>query len=104
MLTGPWAEAGAAYGARWGQLMRSALGPLADDADAMTILRAVLDVGFFESVRSGDRTTEEACALITSAIVPWFTMRWHGDGASAKAATRIDPAPAWHDHHAAQSD
>jgi AcrR family transcriptional regulator len=75
MLTGPWTETGAVYGARWDELMRAALGPLADDDDAMTMLRAVIQVSFFESVRAGTRTTEEVCALIAGAIVPWFATR-----------------------------
>ncbi len=75
MRTGVWAEAGAAYGARWDQLMRSALGPLADDDDAMTVLRAVLQTSFFEGVRAGRRTTEQVCALVTAALAPWFVAR-----------------------------
>jgi AcrR family transcriptional regulator len=75
MLTGPWADAGAAYGARWNELMGLALGPLADDADAMALVRAVLHPTFFDQVRAGTRTTEEAAALIAAAIVPWFRQR-----------------------------
>ena len=75
LLTRVWAEAGAAYGARWEQLIRSALGPLADDPDAMAIIRAVLEPSFFENVRAGTRTSEEVSALITSAISRWFATR-----------------------------
>jgi len=75
MVSGAWAEAGAAYGARWNELMRLALGPLADDDDAMAVLRAVLELSFFERVRAGTRTTDEVCALITEAIVPWYAVR-----------------------------
>lgn len=74
-MTGVWAATGAAYGARWDELMRSALGPLADDPDAMAILRAVLEPRFFENVRAGTRSTEEVCALISAAIAPWFAAR-----------------------------
>ncbi len=75
MLTGVWAEGGAAYGARWDQLMRVALGPLADDDDAMTVLRAVLHPSFFESIRAGVRSTEQVSDLVTAVIVPWFVER-----------------------------
>jgi AcrR family transcriptional regulator len=75
MLTGAWAEAGAIYGARWDQLTRVALGPLADDDDAMTVLRAVMHPSFSESIRAGTRSTEEASDLVTAAIVPWFASR-----------------------------
>lgn len=80
MVTGPWAERGAAYGARWNELMRSALGPLADDADALAVLRAVLDMSFFESIRAGTRTTEQVSALISAVIIPWFAARSAGRG------------------------
>jgi AcrR family transcriptional regulator len=75
MLTEPWAEKGAEYGARWNELMRTALGPLADDGEAMAILRGVLEPTFFENVRGGTRTTGEAANLITSALVGWFAAR-----------------------------
>jgi hypothetical protein len=75
MLTGPWAEKGAEYGARWTELMRTALGPLADEGEAMAILRGVLEPTFFDNVRGGTRTTGEAANLITSALVGWFTAR-----------------------------
>jgi AcrR family transcriptional regulator len=75
MVSGPWAETGAAYGARWDELIRAALGPLADDVDATAILRAVMEPTFFERLRAGTRTTEEVSALITAVIVPWFAAR-----------------------------
>jgi AcrR family transcriptional regulator len=75
LLTRVWADAGAAYGARWEQLISSALGPLADDADATAILTAVLDPSYFENVRAGTRTTVEVSDLITAAISPWFAAR-----------------------------
>jgi AcrR family transcriptional regulator len=75
MLTSVWTETGAAYGARWDELMRSALGSLSDDRDALAILRAVLQPSFFESIRSGTRTTDEVCAVIASLITPWFAAR-----------------------------
>ncbi|MEW5990596.1 MAG: TetR/AcrR family transcriptional regulator [Chloroflexota bacterium] len=75
LLSGPWAEAGATYGARWDDLMRTALGPLADDGDATAVLRAVSEPTFWDHLRGGTRTTDEACALITAVIVPWFAFR-----------------------------
>ena len=72
MVTGVWAEAGAAHGARWDRLFREALGPLADDADAMAILRATMDPTFFEAVRSGTRSTDQTADLIAAALTPWL--------------------------------
>ena len=83
MLTGAWAAAGVAYGTRWDELMRVALGPLADDDDAMTVLHAVLHPSFFESMRAGARSTEQASDLVTSAIVPWFSARYEAMGRRA---------------------
>jgi len=75
MVSGPWAETGATYGARWDELIRAALGPLADDVEAGAIVRAVMEPTFFESLRAGGRTTEDVSALITALIVPWFVVR-----------------------------
>jgi AcrR family transcriptional regulator len=75
MLTGPWAEKGAEYGARWNELMRIALGALANDDEAMAILRALLEPTVFERVRGGTRTTEQAAELITEAVIPWYRDR-----------------------------
>lgn len=75
MLTAPWTEKGAEYGARWNDLMRTALGPLADDAEAMAMLRAVIQPEFFDGVRAGTRSTDDAAALVTAVVVPWFAAR-----------------------------
>lgn len=60
MLTKPWVEKGADYGARWDELMRTALGPLADDDEAMAVLRAVIHPEFFDNVRAGKRSMSSA--------------------------------------------
>ena len=75
MLTGPWTEKGAEYGARWEELMRVALGPLADDEEAIAILRAAIHPEFFDSIRAGKRSSEEAAALVTAVLIPWFAAR-----------------------------
>jgi AcrR family transcriptional regulator len=75
MLASPWSEAGARYGARWAELERMALGPLADDEDVQAVLRAVMAPPFFDALRGGARSTPEASALITAAIVPWLRAR-----------------------------
>jgi AcrR family transcriptional regulator len=75
MLNPIWTEAGAAYGAHWDRLFRVALGTLADDADAMALIRAVLEPTFFERIRGGARSTGEASVLITAALTPWFAAR-----------------------------
>lgn len=75
LLTAPWTEKGAEYGARWDALMRIALGPLAGDDEAMAVLRAVLHPEFFAGVRGGRRSTDEAAALVTAVVAPWFAAR-----------------------------
>jgi len=75
MLSGPWAEKGAEYGARWDELMRTALGPLADDEEALAILRAALHPDFFASVRAGKRSMADASALVAAVVTPWFAAR-----------------------------
>lgn len=86
MVSGPWAEKGAEYGARWHELTRVALGRLADDEEAMAILRGVMEPTFFDSVRGGTRTTDEASELIGAALAPWFTGR-------ERAAVRLPSPP-----------
>jgi AcrR family transcriptional regulator len=85
MVRGPWADAGAAYGARWEQLMRTALGPLADDEEAMAVLRAVLQPAFFDGIRGGTRSTAEAADLVTAVITPWLRER--------PTVLTVEPAP-----------
>ena len=72
MTVGPWMEAGEAAGARWESLFRAALGSLADDLEAMAVLRAVMEPAFFESVRSGSRSTEETADVVAAVITPWL--------------------------------
>ena len=76
MITSPWAEAGAAYGARWAELQRLALGPLADDEEVQAVFRAVLDVPFFDALRGeGRRSTDEASDLATELVLAWLASR-----------------------------
>lgn len=75
MLSSPWTEAGARYGARWAELQRMALGPLADDDDVQAVFRAIMAPAFFDALRGPTRSIEEASALITVAIVPWLRAR-----------------------------
>jgi len=78
MLTGSWAAKGAEFGALWDDLFRAALGPLADDGEAMAILRAVIQPSFLDALRSGSRSAEQAAALATAAVSPWFATRERG--------------------------
>jgi AcrR family transcriptional regulator len=75
MLTGPWIEKGAEFGARWDDLMRTALGGLAGDEEAVAVLRAVIHPQFFQSVRAGMRSTDEAAKVIAAVVTPWFRSR-----------------------------
>jgi AcrR family transcriptional regulator len=86
MLTEPWTAAGAAYGARWAELTRIALGPLADDEEAAAVVRAISQPTFFDSLRAGGRSTEEAASLIGRVVAGWLEARL--------AALEPDPSPA----------
>jgi hypothetical protein len=55
--------------------MRMALGRLADDEEAMTVLRAVIHPEFFDSIRAGTRSLDEVATPITAVFVPWFVGR-----------------------------
>ena len=97
MLSDPWLQAGAVYGARWEELTRMALGALADDKDARAVMRAVSEPSFFESIRAGQtdghlaspggRTVEQAAALISQVLSPWFAAR------AAAAESPASPLP-----------
>jgi AcrR family transcriptional regulator len=87
MLRSPWTEAGAAYGARWEELQRLALGPLSEDRDVRTLFRAVLDPPFFTAIARDGRTSEEAGAFVATVITPWLRER-HGVARSPTGTTR----------------
>jgi hypothetical protein len=55
--------------------LRLALGPLADDEGVEAVFRAIMAPPFFDALRGGTRSTEEAGVLITAATVPWLTSR-----------------------------
>lgn len=80
MLEGAWAEVGAHYGARWEALMKRALGPLADDAEALTVLRAISHPTFFEAMRGGRRSTAQAAGLACELVMPWLKLRLKRSG------------------------
>jgi AcrR family transcriptional regulator len=75
MLTGPWRKAGTEYGERWGILMRLALGPSAEDADARAVLRAVLHPEFLGQLAADTRTIEEVADLVTAMLSAWLATR-----------------------------
>lgn len=75
MLTPAWLEKGDEFGSRWEMLVRATLGPLAEDEDALAVLRATIHPDFFDRLRGGVRTPEEAAALAAAALAPWFRRR-----------------------------
>lgn len=75
MLTPPWLAKGAEYGARWDALMRTALGPLADDDVALAVLRATIQPHYFDGLRAGVRSPREGAALASAVVGPWFAAR-----------------------------
>jgi len=90
MLTSPWTEAGARYGARWAELQRLALGPLADDEDVQAVFMAIMAPPFFDALRGGSRTTEEAGILIAEALAPWLQERARTSPQTAQPGTKLD--------------
>lgn len=88
MLTAPWIEKGAEYGAGWDELMRTALGPLADDEEATAVLRAVIHPEFLDALRAGKRSTDEASAIATAVVGPWFAARARTHERGSGADTR----------------
>ena len=88
MLTAPWTEKGAEFGTRWDELMRIALGSLADDDEALAVLRAVLSPDFVDSVRAGRRSPAEAARLIGSVVIPWVASRAQDRPPPARSASR----------------
>jgi AcrR family transcriptional regulator len=88
LLTGPWLAAGADYGRRWDELFREALGPLADDPESNAVIRAILDPGFFATIRSGRRTSDAAAALVASLVTPWFVARQRAERQGAEIVTQ----------------
>jgi len=78
MLSRPWTDAGLDFGTRWDQLMRLALGELADDADSMAVIRAVLQPPFFAAIGAGTRSTTEVADLVAALVSPWFAARSSG--------------------------
>lgn len=75
MLSSPWTDTGATYGARWAELQRLALGSIAGDEDVQVVLRAVMSPPFFDAIRGASRTSEDAGALIAQVITPWIASR-----------------------------
>lgn len=88
MLTDPWTEAGARYGARWAELQGLALGPLADDEDVQALFRAIMAPPFFDALKGGTRSTEQAGALIAEAIAPWLQARARASTADRRTVPR----------------
>jgi AcrR family transcriptional regulator len=78
MVSGPWLEAGQRFGTRWDALMRLALGPLADDPTAMTVLRAVLHPRFYGDLTHVAPSKEDAARLVADVVTPWFVARAAG--------------------------
>jgi AcrR family transcriptional regulator len=72
---GVYATAGAEVGGRWDRLFRAALGDLADDEEALALLRATMHPLFFSAVRAGRRSIECASDLIASLLTAWLEDR-----------------------------
>jgi AcrR family transcriptional regulator len=81
VLTGAWGEANAAYGTRQAELFRAALGPLAADDEAMTMLSAVVHPVTFGSIRARGFSTDAAAVLIAEAVSPWLEAKHASGGA-----------------------
>jgi AcrR family transcriptional regulator len=72
---GFWADAEARFYADLDTLVRAALGPLADDADAVAVVTTVLGRWVIGSLQATGRSEETSVALVTDLLAAWLVTR-----------------------------
>ena len=72
-----WSDAEARYYVELDTLVRAALGPLADDADAVAMIMVILHAWVIGSLQRTGRTAEQAEGLVSDMLIAWLTTR-HG--------------------------
>jgi hypothetical protein len=70
-----WAEAEARFYQDLVILIRAALGPLAEDADAITVLTAVLSSWVLGAIQYSGRSADESVDLLAGVLTAWLDTR-----------------------------
>jgi hypothetical protein len=70
-----WADAEARFASELDTLVRAALGPLRDDADAVAVVSAVLGTWVLGTLESTGRSAEVAADLVTDLLTAWLATR-----------------------------
>jgi AcrR family transcriptional regulator len=83
-----WAEARGRYEADLEALVRTALGPLGGDEEAVALVGAVIDPGLFGVHQRRGRGLDDAAVLVGGLLGPWLTQRLAAGRASAGRRSR----------------
>jgi len=70
-----WADAEARYYLELDTLVRAALGPVADDPDAVAVVAAVLRTWVIGSIQASGRSVDEAVDLTAGLLLAWLSTR-----------------------------
>lgn len=70
-----WADAEARYYAELDTLVRTALGPLAADADAVAVVMAILGTWVIGAIQATGRSAETAVDLVSDLLSAWLATR-----------------------------
>ncbi|MHB8458576.1 MAG: TetR/AcrR family transcriptional regulator [Candidatus Limnocylindrales bacterium] len=85
-----WADAEKRYYGELGALVGAALGPLADDADAVAVVSSVLGTWVIGTIQATGRSAETAVSLVSDLLATWLATR-DADGPSATGMSRPTP-------------
>ena len=83
-----WADAEARFAAELDTLVRAALGPQADDADAVAVVSAVLGTWVLGTLESTGRSAEAAADLVADLLTAWLATRATRGPSMARPAKR----------------
>jgi AcrR family transcriptional regulator len=67
-----WADAEASFYAAFDRLIRTALGPLAEDASALAAVSTLLDGGVYSTIHARGLSSSDAAALVGEVLSPWL--------------------------------
>ncbi len=70
-----WADAEARYNAELDTLVRAALGPLAEDSDAVAMIMVILNAWVIGSLQATGRSADQAEDLVSDLLVAWLLTR-----------------------------
>ncbi len=83
-----WADAEARFAAELDTLVRAAIGPLADDADAVAVVSAVLGTWVLGTIESTGRSAETAADLVAELLTTWLATRSNRGPSMTRPAKR----------------